>query len=349
MSSAEPLTETSTLAHEVAGLGQIDLQNMYYFMRLTRSVEDRVRRLYLQGKLQGAVYSSTGQEGTAVASAYALAPQDLAAPLIRDLGATFTRGLDPKRVFAQWLGRDGGPTRGRDGNLHFGDLTHGLLPPISMLGASIPLCAGVGLASTQRDERRVALAYIGDGGTNTGDFHEGLNFAAALRLPMVLIVEDNGFAYSTPVAAHVAIDTFAQRAVAYGIPSCTVDGNDVLEVYRSTRQAVERAREGHGPTLIEVKTFRMRGHAEHDDAFYVPKELTAYWQERDPIQLLVSYMRDHDLYDARALDSLEERITREIDEAVEWAEQSPLPDPSTQGYGVYAPTSAGVGQTESVQ
>jgi TPP-dependent pyruvate/acetoin dehydrogenase alpha subunit len=205
-----------------------------------------------------------------------------------------------------------------------------------MLGAAIPLCAGIGLASRQRGIPRVALTYIGDGGTNTGDFHEGLNFAAVLRLPLVLIVEDNGFAYSTPVASHVAITSFAERALAYGIPSATVDGNDVLAVYKATRSAVERARDGVGPTLIEVKTFRMRGHAEHDNAFYVPKELIAEWELRDPIAQLVTYAGQRGIMDADAQAEIDRRIAREIEEGVAWADSSPLPDGVTQSEGVYA-------------
>ena len=336
MSSAEPAVDAAAPAHVTAGLTREDLHTLYYYMHLTRSVEDRVRALYLQGKLLGAVYSSRGQEGTAVASAYALGPDDYVAPLIRDLGASFVRGIEPRRIFAQWLGRQGGPTGGRDGNLHFGDLSRGVVAPISMLGATIPVCAGIALASQQRGETRVALAYIGDGGSNTGDFHEGLNFAAALRLPLVLIVEDNGFAYSTPVAQHVAIRTFADRAAAYGIPSETVDGNDVIAVYRGTREAVERGRRGEGPTLLEVKTFRMRGHAEHDDASYVPRELTAHWQGRDPINLLLAYMARSDLIDDNEKQKLDYRVRSEIDEALAWAESSPYPDPATQTDNLYA-------------
>lgn len=347
MSSAEPATSRdrarwapsgdSTLAdHAAARLSREDLQSIYYFMQLTRSVEDRVRRLYLQGQLQGAVYSSRGQEGTAVASAYALGPGDFVAPLIRDLGASFARGMEPGRIFAQWLGRVDAPTQGRDGNLHFGDLSKGILAPISMLGATIPLCAGIGLAAKQRGESHVALAYIGDGGSNTGDFHEGLNFAAALRLPLILILEDNGFAYSTPSTQHVAISSFAERAVAYGVPAVTVDGNDVIAVYRETRQAVERGRSGGGPTLIEAKTFRVRGHAEHDDAFYVPKEMADAWAQRDPVQLLVEYLHDHQLITEEELGRIDERILLEVDAGLRWAEASPLPDPATQGDGVYA-------------
>lgn len=336
MSSADSVTQESLKYHGDAGLTAQDLHTLYYYMQLTRSVEDRVRTLYLQGKVPGAVYSSRGQEGAAVASAYALQSEDYLAPLIRDLGASFVRGIEPKRVFAQWLGRAGGPTHGRDGNLHFGDISRGVLPPISMLGTGIPVCAGIALASKQQGLNRVALTYIGDGGANTGDFHEGLNFAAVLRLPLVVIVEDNGFAYSTPRDQHVAIDSFTERADGYGIPSARADGNDVVDVYAVTREAVDRARSGGGPTLIEVKTFRMRGHAEHDNASYVPKELLEQWAQRDPIERLVRYMTDRDLMDAAAKSEIDARAEAEVEEAVRWAEESPLPDAATQTIGVYA-------------
>jgi TPP-dependent pyruvate/acetoin dehydrogenase alpha subunit len=322
--------------HEEAGLTGEDLRRLYYFMQLTRSLEDRVRALYLQGKLVGAVYSSRGQEGTAVASAYALGPDDVVAPLIRDLGASMVRGISPRATIAQWLGREAGPTHGRDGNLHFGDLSRGVLSPVSMLGATIPVCAGVALASKQRGSGQVALAYIGDGGANTGDFHEGLNFAAALRLPLVLIVENNGYAYSTPVSAHVALQSFADRAAAYGIPSTSVDGNDVIETYAVTREAVERARNGEGPTLIEARTFRMRGHAEHDDASYVPKHLFEEWERRDPIARLSAYMGERGLMSAGDKAEIDGRIRAEIDEATAWVEASPMPDAATQRAGVFA-------------
>lgn len=335
MSSGEFATHSVQSRHEGL-LGDPDLLAMLYYMKLTRSLEDRVRRLYLQGQLQGAVYSSRGQEGTAVASASALGPDDIVAPLIRDLGASLVRGVEPRRVFAQWLGRIGGPTGGKDGNLHFGDLARGVLPPISMLGATIPLCAGVGLAAVQRGHGRVALAYIGDGGSNTGDFHEGLNFAAALQLPLILILEDNGFAYSTPVSQHARVENFAARGAAYGVPAVTVDGNDVIEVYRATKQAVDRARAGAGPSLIEAKTFRMRGHAEHDDAFYVPAEQLSQWEQRDPIRRLIDYLSSLGALDEARLEALDSRIDDELDEAMSWAQESPLPDPEAQRSGVFA-------------
>lgn len=337
MSSAEPIDAPGLARHEDAGLTRDDLLVMYRYMLLTRSLEEYVRRLYLQGRLQGAVYSSSGQEGTAVASAYALGPDDFIAPLIRDLGASITRGMEPWRVFAQWLGRMGGPTDGRDGNLHFGDLSHRILAPISMLGATIPLCAGVALAGLQRNESRVVLAYIGDGGTDTGDFHEGMNLAAVLRLPLVVIIEDNGFAYSTPVATHAAIETMALRADIYGVPGMSVDGNDVVQVYAATRAAVERARAGGGPTVIEAKTFRMRGHAEHDDASYVPPSLLEQWSRRDPIARLSVYLERRALLTADERAGLDGDIERTIVAALERAEAQPLPDPTTQTLRTYAP------------
>src|SRR5579862_3773125 len=200
-----------------ATLTRDDLVAMYYYMQLTRFLEDRVRNLYLQGKLVGAVYRSMGQEGTAVASAYALEDGDYIAPLIRDLGASVVRGVPLEKIFAQWLGRVTGPSGGRDGNLHFGYTEKGVLAPVSMLGATIPVCAGVALTGKRQGKNYVAVAYIGDGGTNTGDFHEGLNFAATLRLPMVLVVENNGYAYSTPTNKQFMIEDLAARAAGYGI------------------------------------------------------------------------------------------------------------------------------------
>lgn len=323
--------------HADAGLTPDDLCAMYAAMALTRALEERVRSLYLQGKLVGGVYTSRGQEGTAVASAYAMAPQDVCAPLIRDLGASIVRGVPPRAIFAQWLGRVGGPTGGRDTNLHFGDMERGVLAPISMLGATIPLCAGVALAARQRGKDSVALAYIGDGGSNTGDFHEGMNFAAALHLPLVVIVENNGYAYSTPVSQHVAVESLADRAAAYGMPGVSVDGNDVIAVYRVTREALDRARSSGGPTLIEARTFRMRGHAEHDDASYVPKDLLSAWAERDPLRRLESYLGEHGLWTAEDEAAMDARIRAQLDEDLAWAESSPLPDGAGQVDGAYAP------------
>lgn len=326
----------TAVAADTTVLTRDDLVVMYYYMRLTRSLEDRVRNLYLQGKLVGAVYRSMGQEGTAVATAYALEPRDFVAPLIRDLGASIVRGVPLEKIFAQWLGRITGPSGGRDGNLHFGYMEKGVLAPVSMLGVTIPVCCGVALAAKQRNEGLVAMAYIGDGGTNTGDFHEGLNMAATLRLGVVLIVENNGYAYSTPTEKQFAIKDLADRAAGYGIPGEIVDGNDVVEVYDATRRAVMRARDGEGPTLIEAKTFRMRGHAEHDDASYVPPELYEAWAQRDPIAKLDARLSERSLWRDGEKEQIEARIKQELDDAVASAEAAARPDAATQQDGVYA-------------
>ncbi len=323
-------------ATDQSPLTREDLVAMYYYMQLTRSLEDRVRNLYLQGKLVGAVYRSMGQEGTAVATAYALEPADYVAPLIRDLGASVVRGVPLDKIFAQWLGRVTGPSRGRDGNLHFGYMDKGVLAPVSMLGVTIPLCAGVALAAKQRGEYRVAMAYIGDGGTNTGDFHEGLNFAATLKLPMILIVENNGYAYSTPTSKQFATTNLAIRAKAYGIPGEVVDGNDVVAVYNVTKRAVLRARSGQGPTLIEAKTFRMRGHAEHDDASYVPTNLYEEWGRRDPIAKLDAHLEEKRLWRQGERAAIQDRIKRDLDSAVASAEAAAHPDSATQADRIYA-------------
>ena len=241
-------------------------------MKLNRMLEERLGNLYRQGKVVGGLYSSRGQEATSVGSAYALEPQDFMGPLIRNLGSMLVRGVQPREVMMQYMAKGGSPTGGKDGNTHFGDLSRGLVAPISMLGALIPVMAGVALAGRMQGRDLVALTYIGDGGTSTGDFHEGLNLAAVLGVPLVVIAEHNGYAYSTPTSRQMRIQDIAARAAAYGIPGEIVDGNDVLAVHAVTKRAVERARAGGGPTLIESKTFRMKGHAEHDDAGYVPPE-----------------------------------------------------------------------------
>ncbi|MHB1134041.1 MAG: thiamine pyrophosphate-dependent dehydrogenase E1 component subunit alpha [Chloroflexota bacterium] len=316
-------------------LDRDDLLSLYYFMRLTRGVEERVRKLYLQGKIVGGVYCSDGHEGITVGSAFALRKEDIMAPLHRDMGAQLVRGLTPRQVFAQYLGRRTGPTRGRDGNVHTGDLKVGTIAMASMLGTSIPIAAGAALSFKIRGQARVAMTYIGDGGSNTGDFHEGLNFAAVLGLPVVLIIENNQFAYSTPLRRSVAVPDLAVRAQSYGIPGVVVDGNDVLAVYEATKAAVDRARGGGGPTLIEAKTMRVRGHSEHDDATYVPKELRDLWLRKDPILRFTAYLRERGVLDDSLEGEVKRRVDREIEAAVEFADKSPFPDPEELTEGVF--------------
>jgi TPP-dependent pyruvate/acetoin dehydrogenase alpha subunit len=310
---------------------------LYRFMKLTRMVEDRLGNLYRQGKVVGGLYSSRGQEATSVGSAYALAPQDVVGPLIRNLGTMLVRGVEPREVMMQYMAKGGSPTGGKDGNTHFGDLARGLVAPISMLGAVIPVMVGVALAGKKLGKDLVALTYIGDGGTSTGDFHEGLNLAAVLDVPFVLIAEHNGYAYSTPTSRQMRIKNIATRAAAYGIPGEIIDGNDVLAVYEATRRAVERARAGGGPSLVEAKTFRMKGHAEHDDAGYVPPELIAEWRGKDPIERCERHLLGQGLASAEELQAIAADIDRALAAEVDFALASPMPPPERAFEGVYAP------------
>jgi TPP-dependent pyruvate/acetoin dehydrogenase alpha subunit len=311
---------------------QLDL---YRWLQLNRRVEDRLTNLYRQGKVVGGLYSSRGQEAISVGTACALGPDDVVGPLIRNLGAMLVRGVQPREVFMQYMARGGSPTGGKDCNLHFGDLGRGLVSPISMLGALIPVMAGIALAAKMERKPYVALTYIGDGGTSTGDFHEGMNLAAVLEVPLVLIAEHNGYAYSTPTDRQMKIRDLAQRAAAYGIPARIVDGNDVLAVYEATREAVDAARAGGGPRLLEVKTFRMKGHAEHDDAGYVPRELFEIWKRKDPIARFERHLLESDLADRAALDAILAGVDRQLDADVDFALASPPPPPERALEGVY--------------
>jgi TPP-dependent pyruvate/acetoin dehydrogenase alpha subunit len=317
-------------------LGPGQQLELYRFMKLNRMVEERLGNLYRQGKVVGGLYSSRGQEATSVGSAYALAPQDFMGPLIRNLGSMLVRGVKPREVMMQYMAKGGSPTGGKDGNTHFGDVSRGLVAPISMLGALIPVMAGVALAGKMQGRDLVALTYIGDGGTSTGDFHEGLNLAAVLSVPLVVIAEHNGYAYSTPTARQMRIKDIAVRAAGYGIPGEIVDGNDVLAVHAVTRRAVERARGGGGPTLIEAKTFRMKGHAEHDDAGYVPAELFEQWRQRDPIDRFERHLQGGGIATAEELAGIAAAIDAELVAEMDFALASPMPPPERAFEGVYA-------------
>lgn len=308
---------------------------LYRWLKLNRLVEDRLTNLYRQGKVVGGLYSSRGQEAISVGSAYALEPGDVVGPLIRNLGSMLVRGVAPREVMMQYMARAGSPTGGRDCNLHFGDLSRGLVAPISMLGALIPVMAGFAFAFKRRGEPRVALTYIGDGGTSTGDFHEGMNVAAALGVPLVVVGEHNGYAYSTPTERQTRLRDLAQRAAAYGVPAQIVDGNDVLAVYEATRAAVARARAGAGPQFLEVKTFRMKGHAEHDDASYVPREVLAAWRAKDPIERFERHLLGEGFATRERLDGILSEVDRALDADVEVALAGPLPPPERAFEGVY--------------
>jgi len=267
--------------------------DLYYFMQLNRQLEDRMVRLFRQNKIVGGLYSSLGQEAIPVGTAYALEPRDWLAPMIRNIGALLVKGFKPRDIFTQHMAKFTSPTFGKDGTSHFGDLkVRHTVSPISMLGDLIPVMTGVAMAGRYLGQNIVALTWIGDGGSSTGAFHEGLNLAAAQRASLVLVVENNQWAYSTPVAKQVPLKNLADRARAYGITSKIVDGNDVLAVYSAAKHAVAECRAGRGPVLIEAKTMRMKGHAQHDPAEYVPKEMFEYWKARDPIAHYEKYLTE---------------------------------------------------------
>ena len=336
--SKVPVEELNASVHadEVRALAKNDLLAMYRAMRMTREFEMRLVSLYRQGKIVGGVYTGTGNEAVSVGSASALGKDDILAPMHRDLGALFVRGEKSRDMMCQYLGRRNGPTRGKDGNMHQGYIELNILGMISHLGALIPVAVGASLAGMMQGRKQVAMNYIGDGGSSIGEFHEGLNFAAIYKIPFVLIIENNQFAYSTPTRLQYACKDLVDRAVGYGVHGEMVDGNDILAVYRVCKRAVERARDGGGPTLIEAKTMRMRGHSEHDDHFYVPKELLEEWRPRDPIMRFEKYLRDHNLLPETIRKEIEREVLAEIDDAVDFAERSPLPKGPEALEGVYA-------------
>src|SRR3954447_4208432 len=319
-----------------AGLDREDLLGMYRSMLVTRGIEERGHILYKQGKIPGSFYTGRGNEGTSVGVATAMRPDDVGTPLHRDMGVHIVRGVEPWRIFAQYMGRQDGPTRGRDGNVHMADLNLGLVTMVSHLPAMLPVGVGCALAFRIRDERRVAVAWCGEGASSRGDAHEGMNFAGVRKLPCVFVIDNNQWAYSTPSHLEYAVEYLADRAAAYGFDGVVVDGTDVLAVYREARRAIEKARDGGGPTLLDCLTLRMEGHAVHDDAFYVPKRLFERWAERDPLERYRTWLREN----ADMTDDEEGAIgsggTKLVNDALRRAEESPLPDPSTLEDGVYA-------------
>ncbi len=312
------------------------LHDLYYFLRLNRRVDEQLTNFYRQGKVVGGVYSGTGQEAISVGTAYALEPEDFVGPMIRNVGTLLVRGYKPRDLFLQYMARKDGPTGGRDANTHFGDVGRGVIAPISMLGEGVNVMAGIALAARLRKEKRVAVTYVGDGAMSTGPCHEGMNFAAVQKLPLLIIAENNGWAYSTPTEKQMAVRDLAVRGKAYGIPAVIVDGNDILKVYQATRAAAARARQGRGPQMIECKTMRMKGHAEHDAANYVPKKTLEEWKKKDPILRFEKYLTSKRLMTAKEKAQIEARLDEEIRADAEFAEASPFPPPEGAARSVWA-------------
>jgi TPP-dependent pyruvate/acetoin dehydrogenase alpha subunit len=309
---------------------------LYRYLKLTRLVEERIVNLYRQTKVVGGVFRSLGQEATAVGSAYALRQDDFITPIIRDLGSVFVKGIRPRQIFAQYMAKAWGPSGGKDLNVHFGDMEKGFLGPISHLGDMIPVMTGILLAARMQKKDIVGLAYIGDGGASTGAFFEGLNFAAVQRLPMIVIAEFNHYAYSTPTNLQTAVRNLAEKSAAFGIPGYIVDGNDVIACYEVTKQAVDYARSGRGAVLIEAKTYRRKGHAEHDDQRYVPEGEIEWWEKHnDPIDRCERFLLDEKIANKEKLEEVVAAVMREIDEDSEWAESSPMPEAEVAAHGVF--------------
>jgi len=310
---------------------------IYRWMLLNRKMEAALENLYKQGKVVGGVYFGLGQEACSCASAYALKPEEWLGPMIRNQGSLLVRGFSPRDIMMQYMAKAGSPTKGRDASSHFGDIQkRNVVAPISTLGDLIPVLAGVALGARLQGRNIAVMTYIGDGGQSTGVTYEGLNFAAVQRLGLVLFVENNLWGYSTPADMQFCVADLAERALAYGIPGVIVDGTDACQVYDAAHEACERARRGEGCTLIEAKMMRMKGHAIHDAAEYVPPPLLEYWKKRDPIARFENHLLNRKKWLTRAEHAeLIAGVDAELEADREFAVASPMPEPETAAGGTY--------------
>jgi len=331
MTSARPAALPARDADPALALNRADRSALLRFMLLMRATEERALTLYRQGKVPGSYYDGRGQEATCVGAAFALGAEDRACILHRDMGAHLVRGVPPGRILAQMMGREGGITRGRDGNMHFGDRKLGCVGMVSMLPDMALVACGMALAFQMRREPRVAMTWFGDGSTANGQWHEAMNVAGVRKLPVVFVLENNQFAYSTPNDLEFAVDP-VERAATYGFPGVKVDGNDVEAVFEAAAEACERARVGGGPTLIECETMRMHGHGAHDDMRYVPAEMLEEWSKRDPIEAYTAKLRA----DGIDVEAIEKSVAEVLERETEWALAQPMPDPATTTDDVFA-------------
>jgi TPP-dependent pyruvate/acetoin dehydrogenase alpha subunit len=369
------MSTSTTPARPSEALSRTQLLEMYYFARLAREVEDRLVILFRQSKVIGGLYRSLGQEGESVATAYALDRHDAVLPLIRNMGALMTVGVRPLEIFRQYMAKGTSNSRGRDLNIHIVHIPHPeadeplIVGPISMLGDSIPVAAGIAMgarmrasmhsARPERAEGRasissarkplVAMAWIGDGATSTGAFHEGMNFAAVQKIPLVVVAEDNKYAYSTPISKQMAIQRIDERAEAYGMAHDMVDGNDMLAVYDVAKRMVDRARAGEGASLIGVDTMRMQGHAQHDDARYVPRPMLEEWSLKDPLKRFRAVLRDRGDVSEHDIDEIDRMSKSYAAAEADIAVEEPMPDPASVTRGVYAGDDFAVPKVELVR
>ena len=312
------------------------LLEMFYWLKLIRAFDERLSILVKQGKVRSGVYTGIGQEAIIVGTGFGLRKDDYICPLHRDLGSFLMKGVEPGVMMSQMFAKTTGLSKGRDSALHSGVSELGIFGNTSMLGANLPVAAGLALTYKMEHTDNVVVAYFGEGASNVGDFHEALNFAGVQRLPIIFVCENNQYAYSVPVEKSMAIDDVADRAESYGFDGVAINGNDVLAVYQSTQGALARARSGEGPTLIECKTYRWHGHSEHDKAFYRTNEELAMWKSRDPIPTFTTYLKGlHVLSDQQEQDTVE-RVAKVIDEAVEFAMNAPDPKSEDAVTDLYA-------------
>src|SRR5258705_3322844 len=303
------------------------LLEMFYWLKLIRAFDERLSILVRQGKVRSGVYTGIGQEAIVVGTCFGLRKEDFICPLHRDLGSFLMKGVEPRVMMAQMFAKETGLSRGRDSALHSGVTELGIFGNTSMLGSNLPVASGVGYTFKMEQTDNVVVAYFGEGASNTGDFHEALNFAGVQRLPILFVCENNQYAYSVPLEKSMAIDDVADRAASYGFDGVAINGNDVLAVYQATQGALARARGGQGPTLIECKTYRWHGHSEHDKAFYRSAEELAMWKSRDPIPTFTTYLQGVHTLTGEKIKDIEGRITSVIDDAVEFAMNAPDPRP----------------------
>ncbi|MBW7888572.1 MAG: thiamine pyrophosphate-dependent dehydrogenase E1 component subunit alpha [Bacteroidetes bacterium] len=309
---------------------------LYYFMKLTREYEESILKLYRQGKIVGGAYTGNGNEATAVGSVFALEKHDYLFPMHRDMGSHLVKGQSLRNLMLQHLGRGNSLSKGRDGTGHYADPLLRIYGNISHLGAMIPMAAGTALASKLRKEKSVSLTFIGDGGSNVGDVHESLAMASVMKLPLILIIENNQFAYSTPVQKQKAMEKYSDRAQGYGIPGFTIDGTDIDAVYSTCKEAVDRARRGEGPTLIESVTMRMHGHSAHDGAEYVPKQLLEEWKKKDPVERIEKKLLSENILSHTQKEEIGKKVMAELEDAIQFAIESPYPPAEDAALGVYA-------------
>ena len=329
------------MAYEATAQAEIPVRveyelQLYYWMKLIRAFEERVSRLHRQNKIVGGVYSGAGQEAIVAGICAPLQNGDFVAPLHRDLGVFLIRGVEPKILMAQLMGKETGLSRGKDSFLHAGDLSRGIFGSTSMLGSSLPVAVGAALKFKIKRDPLIAVAFFGEGASSRGDVHEAMNFAGVQKLPVLFVCENNRYAYSTPLEKQMAIDDVADRAVAYGFRGYVSAGNDLLAVLDCAERVIRKIREGEGPALIECKTYRYHGHSEHDPALYRSREELLKWESRDPIQGFEVYLEKTGQDVRRLREQTDQKVAVILQEAVEFAESSPFPAPAQALEDLYA-------------